>query len=295
MNNFMKPLNFELYDCDMKASNGVMDNMYTVIQLPKEDAKKLIPKGTYLAEQTLTSSEFHPIFLFFTHNKFGFNIEYRELLVGVPFVKTEKKLNSYEGMYTYMPRLYLNEDLPRVSGNIYYGYEKLAATVEDNEGGKFQLYTLTDKCHIAGTDFSIVGDRKHPKEYENMNLHKELFHMPFITQASRRSNPDIFSIDIEDDFLISWIDYDFDHPDARMTPLKGSVEIGHLFTPAAFPRGKYQVNSIVEDTLGSFRIEIRQHCSSALPIDKFTGVRDWDLALSYKSLIDNSKIDWSIK
>lgn len=280
MRTFEEPHNFKVYESDLAASHGVMDNFYTLLEIPKTDAKKLIPAGTYLSNQSLTNKDTHPIFLFFTHNFFLPNIEYRELLLGVPYVKTSKQFNNYQGAYTYMPRLYLDEDIPRVSGNKYFGYEKLSAKIIDDSKGKFKLFTFPDNNYIAGTDLQPNGERCHPTDYTKIDLHAEIFHLPFLTQASRSTNPDIFFENKEDEFLVSWIDYDFNHPDSKLTPIKGNVEIGNLFTPFSLPRGIYHI----EEKLGAFRIEVQQKCSSAMPIRYFTGERNWMLA---KKLTDN--------
>jgi hypothetical protein len=276
---FPQPKNFKLYKCDLPAAIGVMDNMYCIIQVPTTVAEKMLPKGLHLAEQDLTPKRMHPIMFFFTHNKFRLypKTEYRELLVGVPFVDTDRKYNGYLGTYTYMPRLYLNRYLPRILGNRLYGYEKQAAIIEDDGCGTFTLRNRIDRCLLAKADFELEGNDMHPKSVEDIDTHINLFHMPFITQASRKKNPDIFMSEDVDNFLVSWIDYSFDHETALITPISGSVEIGHLFTPISMPRGVYKVDSIKKDRLGAFRIQVRQQCSHTLPIEKFE-TKDWNLA-----------------
>jgi hypothetical protein len=164
---FPQPKNFKLYKCDLPAAIGVMDNMYCIIQVPTTVAEKMLPKGLHLAEQDLTPKRMHPIMFFFTHNKFRLypKTEYRELLVGVPFVDTDRKYNGYLGTYTYMPRLYLNRYLPRILGNRLYGYEKQAAIIEDDGCG-----THIVQNEIPSHNYLIMGRTEralctHPTEW----------------------------------------------------------------------------------------------------------------------------------
>ena len=109
-------------------AHGTIDTRVTVLVLPAADVQKLLPQGLELAPQPVVPSGFHPVYILSSHDTFQAwfgDMDYQEMMLAVPYVQISEARGRYPGPYIYMPRLYLNDAVPRVLGVHLYGWEKL--------------------------------------------------------------------------------------------------------------------------------------------------------------------------
>lgn len=238
---------------------GTIDTNVVVRTLPVETVRKLLPPGLELAPQPLSFPEEHPVFFLFSHDHFTAwfgTMDYEELMVGVPYVQLADVHAPNRGPFIYMPRLYLNDNLPRILGNRIYGFEKLEADIT-NDDGTYRVTQPGTSEPIVTAKFQTVGSAGPVTSLPNFETVRRIFEQPTVSQALRIIDPDAFHDQgLLSPFLCSTITYDF--ATAKITPIKAEVSISDQLTPPGLPIGSFERPSLADDTLGSFRLQAKQ-------------------------------------
>ncbi len=244
-------------------ARGTLDARVVVLSLPRRDVERLLPHGLQLAPQPLTMPDRHPVFMLFSHENFDAwfgEMDYRELLLGVPWVELADAHVPNRGPFIYMPRLYLDEALPRVLGNRIYGFEKLSAVIDVDDDS----YTVRDdrggELLVQGR-FEATGEPVAPETLGAWGELQEMFEQPTISQAMRIVDDNAFYRRTGGPFLCCNNRYRFDHEELRVTPLRARVRVTGDFSPAGFPSGSFEAPSIAEQVVGAFHMRVPQEIS----------------------------------
>lgn len=240
---------------------GTIDSRVVVLGLPREDVEKLLPLGLELAPQTLTFPDKHPVFVMFSHDHFEAwfgDMDYNELMVAVPYVQRTALHVANRGPFIYMPRLYLDDQLPQRLGNLLYGFEKQLGKI-DNDTDSYTVRSHDDNQLIASATFSEAGTPQPPSSVPLFQSVRKLFDMPMISQALRIVDDDAFEErDFVSPFLSCTLCYDFSDATATVQPLTATVEFTSTLTPPGLPSGPIAVPSIENEVLGAFRLKCNQ-------------------------------------
>lgn len=237
---------------------GDLDAVMAVLLVPARRVKALLPVGLELAPNPLAPVGMHPVLVQLSHWQFSFgNMDYSESMVAVPYVQ----LTSYDaprrGPFLYMPRLYLNEELPRLLGVYLYGYEKEEASItRDLAQGRYRVNGESNAAPRLEATFTSAGARKAPGAFANFAQVRQLLEMPTISQAARIWNSSAASSPELSPMLASNLVYHFDEPGASLEPVHVRLTIGHPFTPSGL-MGNYELPSLEHATLGAFRIAVK--------------------------------------
>ncbi|MGH1345004.1 MAG: NAD(P)-binding protein [Nannocystales bacterium] len=240
---------------------GTLDSRIVVLGLPRERVEKLLPLGLELAPQTLTFPDKHPVFVMFSHDHFEAwfgEMDYNELMVAVPYVQRTALHVANRGPFVYMPRLYLDEDLPRRLGNLLYGFEKELGNIANGPDS----YTVRNRDNdqlIASATFAEAGTPQPPSSLPLFQSVRKLFEMPTISQALRIVDDEAFDErDFVSPFLACTVCYDFSDATATVQPLTATVEFTTALTPPGLPPGPIAVPSLDTEVLGAFRLRCNQ-------------------------------------
>lgn len=240
---------------------GTLDSHVVVLALPIEDVKRLLPAGLELAPQIVTPLGKHPVFVLLSHDHFDAwfgDMDYHELMVGVPYTQLRETSAPNRGPFIYMPRLYLDQAIPRILGNRLYGFEKLPGEIDASE----TAYTVREPgggATIVRAELSDTGTAAAPAEFANFDLVRQLFEQPTVSQALRIVDPDAFHArDAGGPFLCSTVTYAFGDPRASLQPSRIRLEVTEQLTPAGILAGTYEREGIDVAQLGSFHLKVPQ-------------------------------------
>ena len=247
-------------------AHGTIDTRVTVLVLPAADVQKLLPQGLELAPQPVVPSGFHPVYILSSHDTFQAwfgDMDYQEMMLAVPYVQISEARGRYPGPYIYMPRLYLNDAVPRVLGVHLYGWEKQAATITNVTAGDVTTYTVTNQPGAApalvGTFREIAGvPAGPPADFANFTIVRQLFEQPTISQAAHILFPDAFTEFKPGPLFATTVLYQVDQPGTTVQPIEAELVISASLTPAGIPPGTYRSPSLLASQLGSFRLQCKQ-------------------------------------
>lgn len=248
---------------------GTIDTRVTVLVLPAADVVKLLPQGLELAPQPVVPSGFHPVYILSSHDTFQAwfgDMDYQEMMLAVPYVQISEARGRYPGPYIYMPRLYLNDAVPRLLGVHLYGWEKEAATITNETVGDVTTYTVTNQPGAApalvGTFREIPGVPAQPpssfSDSPNFTIVRQLFEQPTISQAAHILFPDAFTRFKPGPLFATTVLYQIDQPGTTVQPIEAELVISSSLTPAGIPPGTYRTPSLLASPLGSFRLQCKQ-------------------------------------
>lgn len=242
---------------------GTIDMRAVVRVLPREIVERMLPAGLQLAPQPLVPPGRHPIFVLFSHDWFDAwfgDMDYHEVMIGVPYVELVDAQSRNRGPFVFMPRLYLDRTMPRVLGNAIYGFEKLEAAIDvDEDAGTMRARDPDTGAELASIAWEAAGEWRTPDELANFALVRRLFEMPTISQAQRILDPSAFDDrDGEPLFLASTVTYGFADPSARIQPIRALVRIGESMTPQGLPTDVFAARGLDTDVLGAFRLRAPQ-------------------------------------
>jgi uncharacterized protein with NAD-binding domain and iron-sulfur cluster len=255
---------FKLPGSPVTEAHGTLDTRVHVLVLPIDEVRKLLPSGLELAPQPVVPYGWHPVYVMSSHDKFNAwfgDMDYEELLIGVPWVQVSDPLASNPGPFIYMPRLYLNATVPRELGVHIYGWEKQAATITVTTAGPRTDYrviaTGTTTPTVNGTFQEIPGAAaRPPADFANFTIVRQLFEQPTISQAFRIIDPNAFS-DRSGPFLATTVLLQVDQPGTTVQPILSELVIGPSLTPAGIPAGTYRSAGLDTCELGSFRLQCK--------------------------------------
>ena len=247
-------------------AHGTIDTRVTVLVLPADQVRQLLPEGLELAPQPVVPSGFHPVYILSSHDTFDAwfgNMDYQEMMLAVPYVQISEPQGRYPGPYIYMPRLYLNDAVPRLLGVHIYGWEKQAATITNVTTGTQTVYTVTNQAGappaLQGTFREIAGaGPQPPQNFTNFTIVRQLFEQPTISQAAHILFPDAFTRFKPGPLFATTVLYQVDQPGTTIQPIEAELVISASLTPAGIPPGTYRSPSLLTSQLGSFRLQCKQ-------------------------------------
>jgi uncharacterized protein with NAD-binding domain and iron-sulfur cluster len=242
---------------------GQLDTCMVVLMLPAAEVDRLLPVGLERAPNSLSPVGKHPVFVQLSHDvftEFG-GMDYDEIMLGVPFVQLCAWDAPRRGPFIYMPRLYLDADLPRWLGNYLYGYEKLPALIdrdfpEPGRPGHYRVLSPGSGAPLLTAALTSDGPRGAPGSFAAFAQLRQLLEMPTISQAARIWDADAFESKELSPYLASNLVYGFDDPDAWLEPVRVELTITPAFTPAGVA-GTYAMASLQHAAFGAFRTSVK--------------------------------------
>lgn len=239
---------------------GELDSVMAVLMLPAAMVARLLPVGLQLAPNPLSPVGKHPLIVQLSHDHFEFgDMDYDEMLLAVPYVQLSSFDAPRRGPFLYMPRLYLNADLPRLLGVYLYGYEKRDAIIERRlPAGGEGSYRVSDPAGEPLLEATITPDgvRGRPDSFARFVQLRQLLELPTISQAARIWDADAARSEELSPFLASNLVYGFDDPGAWLEPVSVRLEISGSFTPYGLA-GRYALPSLAAASLGAFRTSVK--------------------------------------
>jgi len=247
---------------------GTLDARVVIRTFERDTVESLLPRGLELAPQPLVHSARHPVLFLFAHDTFEAwfgDMEYREMMIAIPYVQRTDLHIPHRGPFLYMPRLYLDSKRPRRLGNRLYGFEKLDAAIEtqqDSDGESTYTVRELDRDEVVRLTSSASGPWSAPSEVPNFEVVRQMFEMPTVSQGARIYNRDAWSErDSEGFFIASNIRYAFDDADSRIQPLRSTLLVDSELTPRGLRTDPFVSRGLDETALGSFRMQVRQTVS----------------------------------
>ncbi|MCX4240665.1 NAD(P)-binding protein [Paraliomyxa miuraensis] len=243
---------------------GELDAVVMVLLLPRSRVQAMLPLGLELAPNPLSPPDAHPVFVQLSHDRFSFgDMDYDETMLGVPYVQLSTFDAPRRGPFVYMPRLYLNAELPRRLGVYLYGYEKLEAVIDRElpelgatAGTGHYRVRAPGGAPLCEATITPEGPMAAPSSVPAFAKVRQLFEMPLISQSRRIWDPDAARSKTLSAFLASNLVYHFDAPDAQLQPVGVKLRIHPSFTPAGLA-GEHHASSLLATTLGAFRVRVR--------------------------------------
>lgn len=247
---------------ELGKGEGELDSVMVVLMLPTTEVARLLPLGLQLAPNPLSPVGKHPVIVQLSHDRFEFgDMDYDEMMLAVPYVQLSSFDAPRRGPFIYMPRLYLNAELPRLLGVCLYGYEKQEATIvrdfpeAPGSEGSYRVSDSDGGTLVAAT-MTASGSRAHPSTIACFAQLRQLLEMPLISQAARIWNADAASSDELSPFLASNLVYAFDDPSTWIEPMKVELSVGSAFDPHGLT-GSYAVPALCDGAWGGFRISVK--------------------------------------
>jgi uncharacterized protein with NAD-binding domain and iron-sulfur cluster len=230
----------------MAYSMGRMDSWVNFLALPADEVASLLPPGLELAPQSVTANGTHPVTILlnqqlsvrpsFLPNLPYFSGPYLEAIVAVGYVRHKLSGHEPEGLFAYLPVLYLNNWIDTAAGRFFYGLNKQMADIRMvnnryavSKSGKMLLSAkLFDRGRIG-----------QPDSFPAFETVRGLLSQPMIAprQVGR--------------WQYSLLAFDFD--EASIIPAFGTMEVGEGFCRALRP-GTYRRHALGQGDLGSFRL-----------------------------------------
>ncbi|MBL8947589.1 MAG: NAD(P)-binding protein, partial [Myxococcales bacterium] len=264
----------------LTEGRGTIDTRVVVRVLPAAVVAAMLPAGLQLAPQPLVPPDHHPIFVSFAHNHFSAwfgEMDYHEVMLGIPWVEFAEERMPHRGPFIYMPRLYLDAAIPQILGERIYGYEKLA--------GEFTVDGDTWRVRDANGDLAVTASferdpdalddasgsdeelARAPEAWPHFAWVRKLLEQPTISQALRRFDRDARVLGDDDQrfvgstvrYLTAGVDWGGRPVDATVLPILATVGFGDALTlPAGLPPTPERSASIAGDVLGAFRLRTKQ-------------------------------------
>lgn len=246
---------------------GAIDTRMVVRLVSSELLAAMLPAGLQLAPQPLAPPGRHPLLVSFAEDTFGAwfgAMAYHELMLAIPWVEYAEERMPHRGPFIYMPRLWLDETVPRVLGNRLYGFEKLAGVFTTGDSA-WEVKDGDGDLLVRGA-FTSAGPARPPDEHTNFAWFRRMLEQPTISQALR-----IVDDEARDHggatqpFLCSTVHYLLDGRDwdgepavATVEPLRAELTFGNGLTmPGPLPQDTAAIPSLADHVLGAFRLRCK--------------------------------------
>jgi len=235
------------------------------LALPSDRVRDLLPAGLELGAQDVTPPGTHPVILFF-HDLFRGqmniptllpSLTYHEHSMGVPFayLSRESITPGYTGPYYFMPRLYLDNMIATLGGNLFWGFTKQMAAIQVTAG----RYTISDsggqRLTSLSWDTERAGVHRPVGDWPHFGPIRQMLDQPLISMVPATLGPF---------FILS--DFDKNWDVATVRPMQTAVEVDVEFV-TGYPTGRYPASGwspgIDESVLGSY--ELRSPWRLSLP------------------------------
>jgi hypothetical protein len=245
-------------------ANGDGVTRAVTLALPRDTVRNLLPAGLELGEQSVTDSGLHPVVLFF-HDLYGAGFSlpsffpkqtYREFSMGVPYTYLSRGFITagHPGPYYYMPKLYLDNPWPALTGLIGWGFAKRLAAIHVTD----DRYTISNSSGRL-TSLSWKTDSsayyKPIAAYSYFTAIRTMLEQPLISMVPMGMGPF---------FVVSNFERHWDV--AQLRPLQTVVDVDFDFV-TGYPAGRYPASDwsagIDKSVLGSY--ELRAPWRLSLP------------------------------
>ncbi len=114
--------------------SGRANSIISFIAIEENILQDILPRGLVLADQKVTTSGYHPVYLAFNLTQKnvttifpGFTLNYSEFACGIPYVQMQQGVDATT--FAYSPVLYLNSILATLGGSILFSLPKKYANV----------------------------------------------------------------------------------------------------------------------------------------------------------------------
>lgn len=233
---------------------GAIDAVVVTLPFDREVVEGLLPPGLELAD---TESARLPVILMFGRHRdvhpaagtwsedLPVGLNYHEFILGVPFVRAA----GGSTLYTFMPRLFLDERLPILLGLPYGFAKKISAVVERT--GEYQVFDLATGNELVNAEWMPTGDFQNPDEVANFGDIQRILALPMIGKTV--AGPLVCS------------DFDWNLGGARsIQPVNAAGRIDLPFLPG-LPRLQWSAPGIDERPFGAFRVRTQWTLSLPRP------------------------------
>ncbi|MEM6990831.1 MAG: FAD-dependent oxidoreductase [Myxococcota bacterium] len=244
-------------------AQGTIDSRVVIRTFERDTVASLLPRGLELAPQPVVHHTRHPVLFLFSVDHFDAwfgDMDYREMMVAIPYVQRTDLHIPHRGPFIYMPRLYLDDKLPRRFGNLLYGFEKLDGVIEQDD--RSYAVRELDGDEVVRLTYESAGTEQLPHELPNFESVRRLFDMPTVSQGARIYDDDAWSErESEGFFICSNVRYDFDDPDATIQPIRATLVVDAELAPRGLRTDAFESESIADAELGAFRMKVKQTVS----------------------------------
>jgi uncharacterized protein with NAD-binding domain and iron-sulfur cluster len=185
-------------------------------------------------------------------------------MLAIPWVEYAEERAPHRGPFIYMPRLWLDETIPRVLGNRVYGFEKLPASFTTSDAA-WEVRDGDGDLLVRGA-FGSAGPARAPDDWPAFAWIRRMLEQPTISQALRIVDDDAREHGRDEQaFLCSTVRYLFDGVDwdgqpavATVEPLRAELAFGNgLSLPAPMPQDVAVLPSLADHVLGAFRLRCK--------------------------------------
>jgi hypothetical protein len=248
-------------------ANGEADTRGVTLALPIDRVRNLLPVGLDLLPQHVTPKGTHPLIVLF-QDMFRANFSvptlfpgqtYREYCMGVPFacLSTGSITPGYPGPYFYMPRLYLDNPWPTVTGVVGWGFPKRLASIMVT-ADRFEITDYTGR-RLTSLSWKPDPDRKYQPLGELILFEpsRAMLNQPLISRSPASFGP-----------FFTLADFDRNWEVATLRPIETALEVDVEFVPG-YPAGRYPASGwspgIDQSVLGSYELRVPWRLSLPYP------------------------------
>lgn len=245
--NYLNPYNYV-------SLNGQGTMRGVTVEVPTEQAQRLLPHGLELGVQDITRPGYHPLILFF-HDMFKAHMSipsplpsltYHEHSLGVPFcyVRSGATSTGGSGPFYFMPTLHLDSFLATLGGVLYWGFAKQMASftvVQDR-------YTVVSSRGntVTSLQFRPCGEYQPLSAYPAFEPIRQVLNQPIVSLLPLAMGPF---------FICS--NFDKEWSAATIRPLETVMNIDEAYAPGlepgAYPREGFSPG-IDKSVLGSYEL-----------------------------------------
>jgi len=248
-------------------AHGEADTRGVTLALPIDRVRNLLPDGLELCPQEVTPKGTHPVIVFF-QDMFRVVLSvptllpsrtYREYCMGVPFscISTRSITPGYPGPYFFMPKLYLDDPWPTITGVLGWGFPKRFASMMVTA----ERYDVSDLPGRRLTSLSWKpdsgGNYRPVANWPNFAPIRAMLDQPLISMAPASLGPF---------FILS--DFDRNWDAALVAPMQTALDVDIEFVPG-FQPGRYPASDwspgIDGSVLGSYDLRVPWRLSLPYP------------------------------
>jgi hypothetical protein len=182
------------------GAESTFQGALTFFNLPRSDVAQVVPGGIELAAKQASAPELHPVVLVFGRqddlrwllpgpNPPPLPSSYSELVLLIPFVQRRGAAN----WHSLAARMYLDDPVPLLLGNLHYGYAKELATLfgTSADGALIKFETRKATTRYFEADLRHAGDwRTHEEAQATLPNYRDMqmiLSMPILGITARRN------------------------------------------------------------------------------------------------------------
>jgi hypothetical protein len=246
-------------------ANGFGVTRGVTLSLEVNTVRDLLPAGLELGTQNLTGAENHPVVLFFHDlSGAGFSLPsffpkqaYHEFALCVPHVHLSRHsiTPGHSGPYLFMPRLFLDNLWPTLTGVLGWGFAKRMAAIDVTQ----HSYAVSNSAgHVLSLSWEAAeeGGYYNPiSAFPQFGPIRSILDQPLISMVPAGVGPFFVVSNFERHWGL-----------AELRPIRTALKVYFDFA-TGFPPGRYPADGLSEgiykDPLGSY--ELRAPWRLSLP------------------------------